>query len=153
MKMNKSTITKLALFILAMCLLISLSFYAQSGSQSFITATDVLDGFSGRASSTGFSERISSGGQPSVVGVSASATQNLLQGYVNTAAYEHGDANADGITNISDVVYLITYVLKSGPEPIVLETGDVTCDNLANITDITYLINYVLKSGARPCDL
>jgi len=151
--MNRSNIIKLLAFSLVVCLLIGFSFSAQSRSQTYKLSTQSLDGIGGRASSTNFSLRIGSGGQPGAVGISENTICYALQGYVHAAAYEHGDVNADGSASLPDVVYLINYVLRSGPVPIPLETGDVDCDNIAGITDVVYLINYILKSGAVPCNL
>jgi hypothetical protein len=63
-----------------------------------------------------------------------------------------GDCNGDGLIDIVDIVYLIDYVLKNGPEPVpVPEVGDVNCDDIVDVVDIVYLINYVLKNGPPPC--
>jgi photosystem II stability/assembly factor-like uncharacterized protein len=62
-----------------------------------------------------------------------------------------GDANGDKYVNISDIVFLIDYVLKSGTPPDPVISGDVNCDEEVNISDVVYLINYVLKSGPPPC--
>jgi len=151
--MNKSNVAKWILFLPAVALLISLSFCPQALSQNFKLFTDCLDSFGGRDSSTNFSGRIGSGGQSGVVGTSQGTSFYGLQGYVNTAAFEHGDVNADGSVAISDVVYLVNYLFKSGPEPIPLETGDVNGNNEATISDAVYLVNYLFKSGSPPINL
>jgi hypothetical protein len=152
-KMNRHNKINLLIFFLAVCVFVGLNLYALSWSQNFKMLTDVLDSFGGRASSTNFSLRVGSGGQPGVVGPSEDSSFYAWQGYVHAAIYLHGDVNANGEITVSDVVYLISYVLKSGPAPIPLETGDVNCDNIANITDITDMINYLFKSGPPLCDL
>jgi len=57
----------------------------------------------------------------------------------------------DGVPsiNILDIVYLINYKYKSGPEPVLYEicSGDVQLDCVINILDIVYLINFKYKSG------
>lgn len=67
-------------------------------------------------------------------------------------AYVCGDANADQIANVTDAVYLITYIFNGGPEPVPYESGDANCDGIANITDAVYLIMYIFSDGAPPCD-
>ena len=64
-----------------------------------------------------------------------------------------GDANNDGLVNISDVVYLINFIFSGGPppEPIVL-MGDADCSGFTNITDAVYLIQYIFAGGDPPCN-
>jgi hypothetical protein len=65
-----------------------------------------------------------------------------------------GDANQDGIVNSTDIIYLVNYVLKGGPLPLLCAAvGDANCDEQVNSTDIIYLVNYVLKGGPAPCDV
>ncbi len=63
-----------------------------------------------------------------------------------------GDVNASSGTDIDDIVYLISYVFQSGPEPIPLESGDSDCSGGVDIDDIVYLISYVFQGGIDPCD-
>jgi len=62
-----------------------------------------------------------------------------------------GDVNLDGSTNIRDLIYLVDYIFRSGPEPKVSETSDVdgSCGK-ANIGDLTYFVDYVFRGGASP---
>lgn len=62
-----------------------------------------------------------------------------------------GDVNGDGGITLVDVVYLINYLFKGGPEPQPWESGDVNCDGDVSISDAVYLINYLFKSGPPPC--
>ena len=61
-----------------------------------------------------------------------------------------GDANADGVVDVGDVVCLINYLFKSGPAPNPLLTGDTNCDSTVDVGDVVYLINYLFKSGPAP---
>jgi len=62
-----------------------------------------------------------------------------------------GDANANGTITSSDIIYLVNYVFKSGPEPLpVWQSGDTNCDLKVTSSDIIYLVNYVFKSGPAP---
>ncbi len=64
----------------------------------------------------------------------------------------NGDVNDDSRVDLADVVYLINYVLRSGPEPPHLVIyGDINCDQALGLADVVYLINYLLKSGPPPC--
>ena len=67
-----------------------------------------------------------------------------------TVLFMRGDVNADGVINVSDVVYLINYLFISGPAPVPLEAGDVNCDDHVNVSDVVYLINYLFISGPPP---
>ncbi len=61
-----------------------------------------------------------------------------------------GDVNDDSIINILDIIYLIDYKFRGGPEPAIMESADVNSDGIINILDIIYLIEYKFKGGAEP---
>ncbi|HEX9916799.1 MAG TPA: dockerin type I repeat-containing protein [candidate division Zixibacteria bacterium] len=63
-----------------------------------------------------------------------------------------GDANVDGNVTVSDVVYLINYLFKGGPEPW-MYFSDASGDGKISVSDAVYLINYLFKGGSPPrCD-
>lgn len=63
-----------------------------------------------------------------------------------------GNVNGDGQVSLSDIVYLISYLYKYGPEPIPeVGIGDANCDGQTSLADIVYLINYLYKQGPPPC--
>lgn len=65
-----------------------------------------------------------------------------------------GDVQSSGDVNSTDIIYLVNYVLKGGPDPLPCPAGgDANCDGVVNSTDIIYLVNYVLKGGPPPCDV
>ncbi|MGB7061720.1 MAG: FG-GAP-like repeat-containing protein, partial [Candidatus Zixiibacteriota bacterium] len=61
-----------------------------------------------------------------------------------------GDANGDGIINVGDIVYLVSYLYKSGPAPSPVEVGDCNCDGIVNVGDVVYLVSYLYKNGPPP---
>lgn len=62
-----------------------------------------------------------------------------------------GDINSDGDINISDAVYLITWIFKGGPAPKRTGEADVNCDGTLNIADAVYIVSYIFQSGPEPC--
>ena len=64
-----------------------------------------------------------------------------------------GDVDESDVINSADIVYLVAYVFKGGPEPQPEEyVGDVNCDGVVVSGDIIYMVNYVFKGGDAPCD-
>ncbi len=64
-----------------------------------------------------------------------------------------GDANGDGSIDISDVVFLISYIFANGPAPAPLLAGDANCDLAIDISDAVYIIQYIFSGGPAPCAL
>jgi C1A family cysteine protease len=64
-----------------------------------------------------------------------------------------GDVNVDGTVDIGDVVYLVSYLYRSGPPPRcepMTECADVNLDGVINIGDVLYLVNYLYRNGPPP---
>ena len=64
--------------------------------------------------------------------------------------YLSGDANSNWTVELGDVVYLITYLYKSGPAPNPLLAGDANCSGVVELGDVVYLITYLYKGGPPP---
>jgi hypothetical protein len=62
----------------------------------------------------------------------------------------NGDLTGDLQIALGDVVFLITYLYKSGPAPDPVGRGDVNSDGIVALGDVVYLITYLYKGGAPP---
>jgi M6 family metalloprotease-like protein len=71
-------------------------------------------------------------------------------GYFSIINYVPGDANADGMANSADAVYLINYLFIGGSPPNPMAAGDVNGDCIINSSDVVYLINYLFIGGPAP---
>jgi hypothetical protein len=65
--------------------------------------------------------------------------------------YIAGDANGDGVVDISDIVFLIAYFFDGEFAPIPMDAGDPNCDHSVDISDAVYLISYAFSGGPPPC--
>jgi hypothetical protein len=64
-----------------------------------------------------------------------------------------GDVNGSNTITSADIIYLVGYVFKGGPQPQpCIAAGDVNCSGTVTSADIIYLVGYVFKGGAAPCD-
>ena len=75
----------------------------------------------------------------------------LVSAFRALLAISRGDANCSGSLNLLDVVYIINYLYKGGPEPIPdVLMADVNCDGAISILDVNYIIDYLYNSGPAP---
>lgn len=92
-----------------------------------------------------------SAGQTSV-GPGSSTSFGMNSGYwqENLYAFMRGDANKDGIIDMSDAIYLLNYLFKEGPEPDPYALGDANSDGEILVEDPIFLLNYILRDGPAP---
>lgn len=62
----------------------------------------------------------------------------------------YGDADGNGIVNISDVVFLISFIFSGGPSPTPSCQGDADRNGFTNVSDAVYLINCIFAGGPCP---
>lgn len=90
----------------------------------------------------------------SVVGQSVSgAAGDLTSGFLSDVGlhtYIAGDVDGNGFVNISDAVFLITYIFGGGPAPANRAAADADCSGIITISDAVYLISYIFAGGPRP---
>jgi YVTN family beta-propeller protein len=64
--------------------------------------------------------------------------------------FQRGDANADGLTNISDPVFTIGYLFLGETPPVCDDAPDSNDDGEQNITDVIYTLNFLFLGGPSP---
>jgi hypothetical protein len=89
------------------------------------------------------------------VGYTSSGSHQAIQGFQvggigGGGPEERGDVNGDGIVNVGDVVYLVSYLYKGGPPPDPVIIGDCNCDEIVNVGDVVFLVSYLYKGGPEP---
>ena len=61
-----------------------------------------------------------------------------------------GDANADGQWDLSDAVYLLSYLFAGGKELPCLEAVDTNDGGRVDVADAVWLLLYLFASGPEP---
>jgi len=109
--------------------------------------------YNGPASSSDLAISIAVDGESKVyvTGYSTGSGADYDYATIKYFQFLRGDANGDGVIDISDVVYLINYLFIHGPGPVpTLDAGDATCDGVVDASDVVYLINYLFVNGPPP---
>ncbi len=73
----------------------------------------------------------------------------VRQGQITIGDFMRGDANDDGVINILDVSFIISFLYKGGPAPLLIQ-GDANGNGTINILDVSFLINFLYKGGPPP---
>ena len=68
--------------------------------------------------------------------------------------FYRGDVQQDGIPDVGDVVYLISYLYRGGnpPQPFP-DQGDVNQDGIVDVGDLIVLLNFLYRGGLDPEDV
>jgi hypothetical protein len=61
-----------------------------------------------------------------------------------------GDANGDGIVNLADPVFSLSYIFKGGREPPCMEAANANDDAELNLADVIYNIDYIFREMSAP---
>ena len=86
------------------------------------------------------------------------AYRHKLYQLLRLAGYYRGDVGdfssnqgSPGVTDITDIVYLVNWLWKGGPDPRpFIDQGDVDCDGETKVEDVVYLTRYILRSSGIP---
>jgi len=68
-------------------------------------------------------------------------TYQIDNSYCNQSSFVHGDANGDGMLNVSDVVLTVQIILSGGYD----FYSDYNQDGVINITDIIGIMSAILE--------
>lgn len=63
-----------------------------------------------------------------------------------------GNVDLVGIIDISDLVYLIDYQFRNGPEPECFDAANIDGEGVIEVTDAVYFIDYQFRNGPPPPD-
>jgi hypothetical protein len=63
-----------------------------------------------------------------------------------------GDANSDRVRDISDPLFLLSFLFLGGRRPATLAHGDASSNGVIDIGDVVFLLNYLFWGGAAPRD-
>lgn len=82
---------------------------------------------------------------------SAAANSVLFYGYKVTmdVIVIPGDANGDGVVNVTDIVEIVNSILGHPSDKFIFEAADVNGDGVVNVTDIVSVVNIILSSNAH----
>lgn len=111
-----------------------------------ITEENAFGGFS-------FSPDPTSDGLVAVVGVSTSTLYGLsgISGLIPTEPeFDRGDCNDDGLFNIGDAIFTLSFLFTMGTEPACEDACDVNDDSLIDIGDGIYVLSALFVMGPAP---
>ena len=88
----------------------------------------------------GRSTRLDAGNPPLAIEDTAGCSLSLLATVRPTSGFIRCDANADGVSNIADSVWMINAIFRSGPRTECSEAADCNADDMTDISDAIFLL-------------
>lgn len=88
---------------------------------------------------------------PGLEGELGAGLINPLAALSYLTGFNCGDADRNGIINISDAIYLISYIFAGGLAPLPMSSGDADCSGFINVSDAVHLINYIFGGSISAC--
>jgi hypothetical protein len=67
-----------------------------------------------------------------------------------TGNFTRGDPNEDGVVDIGDPIYELSYLFVNGPAPECIARLDANDDNLVDIADTIFLLTFLFNNGPQP---
>ncbi len=64
--------------------------------------------------------------------------------------FNRGDANATGTVDVTDPIYILQYVIGTGPAPSCMDAGDCNDDESLDLSDAIYLLQHLFMASAPP---
>ncbi|MCZ6793827.1 MAG: hypothetical protein O7J95_09480 [Planctomycetota bacterium] len=65
-------------------------------------------------------------------------------------SFRRGDANADGQLNVTDGVFVLSYLFGGGATPPCIKAADTNDTGVIDLTDGVLVLNYLFATGAEP---
>ena len=60
-----------------------------------------------------------------------------------------GDANGDGLVNVTDIVATVNYIMEKPSDGFIKEAADLNGDGVVNVTDIVMMVKIIMEDAAR----
>jgi hypothetical protein len=64
-----------------------------------------------------------------------------------TAAFIPGDANGDGLVNVTDIVATVNYIMDNPSDNFNKDAADLNGDGIVNVTDIVQMVNIIMNGN------
>ena len=71
---------------------------------------------------------------------------------IEPKGYVPGDANGDGVVNVSDIVLTVNYIMGNSAPGFNKEAADLNGDGQINVTDIVMMVNIIMETAAREAE-
>jgi hypothetical protein len=64
--------------------------------------------------------------------------------------FVRSNVNGDGRVDLTDVIFILSYLFRGGPPPLCLDSADTNDDGKLGITDGIYLLQHLFQGGPPP---
>ena len=68
----------------------------------------------------------------------------------NLRQFRRGDANSDGTVDLSDAVFVLTWLFSGSHTPQCLDSADTNFDEKHDLTDAVYVLGFLFQGGPEP---
>lgn len=85
-------------------------------------------------------------------GLTADEVRELARDGPDREVFHRGDPNDDGNVDITDGIYILSFLFLGGPDPTCREAADADDSGAVNITDPVYVLNFLFQGGPPPLE-